>query len=99
MARRPNLSKMLHEICDHVYFQPGASVHMEYPCLVYSLTTLLPWSADNKIYNLHEQYKITAIDRNPDSQLPFELAELPFCAMDRSFANDNLHHWVFTIYV
>ena len=99
MDRRLRLSEILNAMYDHVYYQPGPTIQLKYPCVVYKLDCLLPRHADNKVYHLTEQYTITAIDRNPDSNMPIELAQLPFCRMDRAFENDNLHHWVFTINV
>ena len=41
---------------------------------------------------------MTIIDKNPDSQLPDKLGELPLCRLNRVYTADNLNHYVFDIY-
>jgi len=41
---------------------------------------------------------VTVIDRNPDSDLPGKVAELPMCTFNRFFTADNLNHDVYTIF-
>ena len=98
MDERLNLSDELHEICEHVYNQPSASLTLQYPCVVYKLAQISPRHADNRVYLTNRQYTLTVIDRDPDSELREKVANLPFCRMTRTFENDNLHHWVFNIY-
>jgi hypothetical protein len=38
------------------------------------------------------------IDRNPDSELPDKVIELPLCKFDRFYTADNLNHTVFTLF-
>jgi hypothetical protein len=45
-----------------------------------------------------KQYQVTVIDRNPDSELPDMVEELPLCSFDRYFAADSLNHYVFTLF-
>lgn len=99
MDRRLILSTKLHEVCGHVYFQPPATIKMVYPCIVYKLENFDPLRANNNIYVNHERYTVTVIDRNPDSEIPYKVAAIPYSKMTRTFENENLHHWVFTIYV
>lgn len=83
----------------HLYFQPPESVRMTYPAVVYSLSNVPVQHADNMPYKLTKQYRITAIDKDPDSRLPDKIMELPSIRFDRFFTSDNLNHWVFTINV
>lgn len=98
MDERLALSDKLHEICDHVYYQPPEGLKLDYPCLVYQLADIEPWRADNKIYHKNVKYTLTVIDRDPDSELRDKVSELSFCRMTRTFVNENIHHWVFNIY-
>jgi hypothetical protein len=41
---------------------------------------------------------VTVIDRNPDSELPDKVEELPFCRFDRFYATENLNHHVFNLF-
>lgn len=92
------MSSVVGESNTHVYFQPPEGYRMSYPCIVYELDRIVTHHADDKPYTHHKRYSLTVIDRNPDSQLPERIADLPQCVHDRHFINDNLHHDVFTIY-
>ena len=82
----------------HLYFQPTESVYMLYPSIVYELKNIRIRHADNKPYKHNKLYTITAIDKDPDSRLPDEIALLQGVSFDRFFTSDNLNHWVFKIH-
>ena len=101
----PVLNKRLelHEIlCDilgtrNVYFQPPASLKMEYPAIRYSREDIENTSADNLTYKQDRFYQIIVIDRDPDSEIVHKVSRLPMCIFDRHYTSDNLNHDVFTI--
>ena len=83
----------------NVYFQPPESVRMKYPCIVYEKSGGHNRFADNRPYYFEERYKVTAIDRDPDSALVRTIAmHFPKNHYDQHFIHDNLYHDVFTIY-
>lgn len=94
----------LHEIlCDllgsrNVYFQPPPTVMMKYDAIVYSLNDIDVKSADDMNYIRTKRYFVSAISKNPDSDLPDKLLELPYAEFDRFYTSDNLNHWAFTLY-
>lgn len=92
------LSEKFHELCDNVYYQPPPSVKLKYPCIIYERRSGDTLYADNKPYRFDYSYTVTYIDPDPDSNVPFKIAELPMCKMDRCFTSDNLNHSVFIIY-
>lgn len=100
MASRLKLQKELEETLEtrNVYFQPPASVKMEYPCIRYSLSDIVNSSADDFAYNQIKSYEMIFITRNPDDPLIDKISKLRFCNFNRYYAADNLHHYVFTIY-
>lgn len=98
MAPRLQLQSLLETIVDNVYFQPPASIKLQYPCIVYARDDAMSTFADNKNYNHTIRYMVTVIDRNPDSDLPKELAVLPMCTFNRHYAADNLNHDVFNLF-
>ena len=98
MDTRLKISEMLHEICDHVYFQPAESVKLVYPCIVYKMSRVEINHANNGPYKHQEVFQITAIDRNPDSEIPKKIAFLPKVGWNTQFVKDNLYHTVFTLY-
>lgn len=82
---------------NHTYFQPPESVKLQYPCIVYD-RDIRTVKADDISYLYRCRYEVTLIAKDPDSELPLKILDLPYCSMDRHFTNDNLHHWVFTLY-
>jgi hypothetical protein len=99
MAPRLDLQTLLEALLgsERVYFQPPPSFMMSYPCIVYNRSNIRSKHGDNLPYKLDNQYTITVIDANPDSDIPNKVAALPRCAFDRHFTSDNLNHDVFNI--
>lgn len=81
-----------------VYFQPPESVRMTYPCIVYARNDGRTIFADNAPYRFMKRYSVTVIDRNPDSEIPDKVAQLPMCIFNRHYTADNLHHDSFELY-
>ena len=100
MSRRLELHQILTDILgsSYVYFQPPESLKLQYPCIVYSRSSRSTKYADNYPYMHKIGYKITIIDKNPDSLLPEEIAKLQGCKFDRHYTSDNLNHDVYTLY-
>lgn len=83
---------------DHCYFEPPAGLAMDYPCIRYAHTNNRDQAADNIKYIKTKRYMITIIDKDPDSEIPNRLEELPYCSMDRKYDADGLSHWVYVLY-
>ena len=100
MASRIDLQEKLEEVLgsSNVYYQPPASVKMEYPAIRYSRKNIDEKSADNAAYKLTNCYEIIVIDRKPDNKVIEKLLALPMCSYDRSYKADNLNHDVLTLY-
>lgn len=100
MNKRIELQSILEQILGdgNVYFQPPENLKMVYDCIVYERSQITVFHADNSPYQMRDRYQVTAIYKNPDSELPRRLAMLPLCTHDRHFTSDNLHHDVFTLY-
>lgn len=99
MAPRLDLQELLVDLLgsENVYFQPPPSHLIEYPCIIYNRSSIRSRHADNFPYKLDDEYTITVIDANPDSDIPRKIALLPRCIFDRNFRSDNLNHDVFNI--
>lgn len=82
----------------HVYYQPPASVRMEYPAIVYCRNDIVNFHADDGIYSQMNSYELTVIDEDPDSEIVRAVSLLPRCRFTRHFTSENLNHDVFTIY-
>lgn len=98
MDQRLKLHQILRGICDNVYFQPPTNLEIKYPCIVYSIDSDNTRYADNQKYLKRLRYSVTIIDRDPDSRLLNAVLDLMYTSLDRHFVNDNLHHYVITLY-
>ena len=94
----------LHEIlCENlgsrnVYFQPPASVKMNYDAIVYSRKKIENTFADDSVYKQDHAYEVIVIYKDPDSEVPGKISRLPKCRFYRHYITDNLNHDVFTLY-
>lgn len=100
MAQRLELQALLVDLLgsSNVYFQPPASVELDYPCIVYSRDRIDMGHADNLPYKHKKRYEVTVMDRDPDSDIPDKISKLPSCSFNRHFKADDLNHDVFTLY-
>lgn len=100
MAQRQQLHDILVDLLgsSNVYFQPPASLTMKYPCIIYKRDDSRVAHANNAPYNRRKRYQVTVIDRNPDSDIPDKVADLPLCVFDRFYAADNLNHDVYQLF-
>ena len=97
MGQRLELHALLKTITPNVYFQPPSGHVMQYPCIRYERSNIRSTHADDLPYKHDNQYTVTVIDANPDSQIPVNVSKLPRCIFDRHFTSDNLNHDVFNI--
>lgn len=83
----------------NVYFQPPASLVMQYPCIRYNRERADTRFASNGLYRFTQRYQITLITRDPDASSTFEkIISLPMTVHDRNYAADDLNHDVFVTY-
>lgn len=100
MGDRIELQRLLESILEsrNVYFQPPENYRLSYPCIIYKET---PWKtvfADNKPYTWFTKYEITLIHEDPDNSVKNDLRKIPQINVDQIFVNDNLYHYVYTLY-
>jgi hypothetical protein len=98
MAPRSELQALLETLVDNVYHDPPETLTMNYPCIVYNRDFINIRHADNRPYKHRKRYQITVVDRDPDSEIPDMVAQMPSCSFVRSFTADNLHHDVFNLF-
>lgn len=82
----------------NVYFQPPSSHKMNYPCIRYELGDIKTFYANGSPYSTHKSYRLTIIDKDPDSIIPDKVLKLPMCKFDRHYTADNLNHFVYNIF-
>lgn len=100
MANRLDLHEKLCNILGsrNVYFQPPATIKLQYPAIIYSLSRIRNEYADNVVYSQKRGYTITIIDKSSDSIISDKIVQLPYCVFDRFYAGDGLNHFVYTLY-
>ena len=83
----------------HVYFQPPASVRLEYPAIVFKVNDYDQKFADDYLYIKDRSYMITLIHYDPDNDLIEKLLwAFPKLRFDRPYTSDNLYHYVYVLY-
>ena len=82
----------------NVYYQPPASVRMNYPAIVYFRSDIENNFANDSAYIQSLAYEVIVIDEDPDSNIVMRVSQLPMCRYDRHYTSDNLNHDVFTLY-
>lgn len=92
------LVNLLPENEQFVYFQPKSNVTMQYPCIVYQRDYDDTKFANNSPYGHYKRYRLTVIDRDPDSEIPDKVKNLPLVSFDRFFVADGLNHDIYKIY-
>lgn len=99
MGKRLDLQAMLEELLgsEEVYYQPPASVKMQYPAIVYSRNNINNVHADDEVYMQSLEYKVIVIDSDPDSDIVLKVSRLPRCKFNAHYTADGLNHDVFTI--
>ena len=93
------LHSVLLEFADNVYFQPPSNIQLEYPCIIYHRKEKDRKHGNNSVYIGKDRYRLTVIDRNPDSTIP-DLIEnyLQYCRIIDYFTQDNLNHTILDLY-
>lgn len=82
----------------NVYYNPPASVRMNYDAIVFQRSNIENTYANNGVYRQMYRYEVTIITKDPDAPVISKVSCLPMCSFDRHFVSDNLHHNVFTLY-
>ena len=81
-----------------VYFQPPSSIKLNYPCIIYERYDISNTFADDDVYLDPRQYRITVVDKNPDSEIVDKMAKFKTARFVRHMVVDNLNHDIFNIY-
>lgn len=81
-----------------VKYQPGPSVTLAYPAIVYKLNEMPGNWANNFPYHWEHRYEVQVIDRKADSPLRERIMALPMCRFRSAYTAENLYHYVFDIF-
>lgn len=101
MDKRLKVSARLHDISGvkNVYFAPETKGNMEYPCIRYDLADRNADFADNDRYIERSVYNVTYITRKPSDAIEVckKLESYKYTNFTRSYVNDGLYHYLYTI--
>lgn len=99
-ARRLELHEILCDILGtrNVYYDPPASVQMNYDAIRYKLSKIDARNANNKKYTSIRCYEAILISRKPDPEALDKLLTLSYANLGTPYVADNLHHYPITIY-
>lgn len=82
-----------------VHYQPGPSVELAYPCIVYNRSPSDTRWANGYIYKKKNRYQLIVIDPDPDSEIPDKLLDhFQYIRMERVYSADYLNHFIFDLY-
>lgn len=100
MGQRRDLHSILEglEKVKKAYFQAPSQDKMEFPCIAYEIDSEDVTYADNNPYNRTLGYQVTVIDRDPDSDIPRQVASLSMSSFRRRFVTDGLNHTVYKLF-
>lgn len=100
MASRIDLQSKLEELLGsrNVYYNPPATLKMQYNAIRYSLGAAQATYADDRKYKNMNRYELIVIARESDPEVVDKLLELPYCSMGTPYKADNLNHYPLTLY-
>lgn len=100
MASRLKLHEELVEVLGSrcVYFQPPESIKLKYPAIIYERHDIPNRFANDEVYLQTIKYKVTVVDRDPDSEIVSRMSKFKTAKFDKHYVVDGLNHDVFTIY-
>lgn len=82
----------------NVYFQPPSKLSLDYPCIIYKLDDIDNVHANDRKYLRTRRYLVTVVDKNPDTIIPDKILDLPYSSFEDNFVNDNLNHYICSLY-
>lgn len=93
MGSRLELHDELLQFIPNVYFQPPSDIQMSYPCIVYDKLPHMRHFANDVIYLSQQEYKITLIEHNPDSDVAKRMEKhFQYCGINQHYKIDGLNH-------
>lgn len=70
---------------------------MNYPCIVYKLSSIPSKTADNLNYITNYSYTLTLIDYDPDNEFVDKILALKCSKFVKHFSTQGLNHYVFEL--
>lgn len=100
MDRRLELQSLLESLLGsrNVYYNPPATVKMQYDAIRYTDSVPDSRFADDKRYKIMNCYELVVISKKANHPVNQKLMDLPYCSPGRPYVADNLYHNPYTLY-
>lgn len=82
---------------NNIYFQAPESIKMQYPAIVYTRMDIEKVHASDKVYDQTIKYRVTVLDKDPDSEIVEKLSNMPFAVFDRHYVSNGINHDQFIV--
>lgn len=69
LSKRKEFHDRIKKCCKNVYYAPPANIKMEFPCVIYFLQHTNSLYAENDRHLVKYSYRLTVIDKDPDSKI------------------------------
>lgn len=95
--QRETLTTFFKTLTPNVYFQPPASVRLNYPAIIFNRDGWDPTFANDSVYLESRAYEILVISDDPDATIAQSILNgLNYVYIDREYVADNLYHVLIT---
>lgn len=100
MGSRLELQSTFEELLGsrNVYYNPPATLVMEYPCIRYALGGIQTRNANDAKYSKTKRYEGIVISKKSDPEVVDKILDLQYTSLGTPYKADNLNHYPFTIY-
>ena len=100
MGSRLELQSIFEELLGsrNVYYNPPATLVMQYDAIRYSLGGIQPTHANNAKYSKMKRYEGIVISKKSDPEVVDKILDLQYTSLGTPYKADNLNHYPFTIY-
>ena len=95
---RIKLHNILKTFCENVYYEAPSS-GMKYPCIKYKLVRPYINKADDINYKREDIYECILIHQDFVNDIVDKLIDLDHCSFKNHYIADDLHHFVYEIYI
>lgn len=98
-AHRLKIHNRLKELCPNVYYQPGDSTTLKYPCIIYSLDDVDNRHADDAHFFMFYSWSVTIISRKANDPMFTNIYnQFQMIKMKSLGVTDQMYHGYYTIY-
>lgn len=100
--KREDLHLALKEVCDsyamNLYFEPPASMRIDYPCVIYEFAYPDTTRADNTSYLNKQKFQVSVITKQADTDAHYAIVKTIDNSRFRDIrVEDGLYHFIIDV--